>query len=139
MIEIPQYLQIYIGTLNAELGRFWTRFNVFSAVQILAISALFLAFDNLQIHPHTARAANMLLLLWSLTGAVIIWRSVEVQQRLVTAIVAAETNLPDDVGLFREALRATMPAQFFMQRACFSFAAVCCVFWGGMLFFGPYA
>jgi hypothetical protein len=80
----------------------------------------------------------MLLFLWSLTGALIIWRSIEIQERLVRAIVTAETNLPDDVGLFREALQATYPAQFFILRACFSFSVVCSVFWGGMIFLGPY-
>jgi hypothetical protein len=80
----------------------------------------------------------MVLFLWSLTGAVIVWRSIEIQQRLVTAIVAAETSLPDDVGLFREALQATNPAQLFILRACFSFSLVCSVFWGGMIFLGPY-
>ncbi|MBK1632231.1 hypothetical protein CKO31_16090 [Thiohalocapsa halophila] len=138
MIQIPQYLEVYITTLNSELDRFWSRFNVFSAIQILAILALMLAFDKVQIHPDTARAANMVLFLFSLTGALIIWQSIEIQQRLVTAIVAAETNLPDDVGLFREALQASSPAQNFIMRACFSFAVVCAVFWGGMIFFGPY-
>jgi hypothetical protein len=138
MIQIPRYLEIYITTLNSELDRFWTRFHVYVAIQILAVVALMLAFDKVQIHPHTARAANMVLFLWSITGALIIWRSVEIQQRLITAIVAAENNLPEEVGLFREALQATGPAQFFILRLCFSFALVCSVFWGGMIFLGPY-
>jgi hypothetical protein len=138
MIQIPRYLEVYIATLNAELDRFWSRFNAYAAIEILAVVALMLAFDKVQIHPHTARAANMLLFLWSLTGSLIIWRSIEIHQRLVKAIVTAETNLPDDVGLFREALQATNPAQMFMLRACFSFSLVCSVFWVGMMFFGPY-
>jgi hypothetical protein len=138
MIQIPQYLEVYITTLNSELDRFWSRFNIFSAIQILAILALMLAFDKLQIHPDTARAAIMVLFLWSLTGTLVIWHSIEIQQRLVTAIVAAETNLPDDVSLFREALQASTPAQNFIMRACFSFAVVCSFFWGGMIFLGPY-
>jgi hypothetical protein len=138
MIQIPRYLEVYIATLNSELDRFWSRFNVFTGIQVLTVVALMLAFDKLQIHPHTARAATMLLFLWSVTGALIIWRSIEIQQRLVQAIIAAETNLPDDVGLFRDALQATGPAQFFMLRACFSFSIVCSVFWGGMMFLGPY-
>jgi len=138
MIQIPRYLEVYIATLNAELDRFWSRFNTYAAIEILAVVALMLAFDKVQIHPHTARAANMLLFLWSLTGSLIIWRSIEIHQRLVKAIVTAETNLPDDVGLFREALQATNPAQMFMLRACFSFSLVCSVFWVGMMFFGPY-
>lgn len=137
-IQIPRYLEIYIMTLNAELDRFWSRFNVYVIVQALAVGVLMLAFDKVQIHPHTARAANMVLFLWSLTGLLIIWRSVEIQQRLVRAIIVAETSLPDDVGLFREALQATAPAQLFMLRACFSFSLVCSVFWGGMIFLGPY-
>jgi hypothetical protein len=138
MIQIPRYLEVYIATLNSELDRFWSRFNVYSASQILAIAVLMLAFDKLQIHPETARAANMVLFLWSLTGVLIVWQSIEIHQRLITAIVAAETNLPDDVGLFREALQASSPAQFFILRACFSFSVVCSVFWGGMIFLGPY-
>ncbi len=138
MIQIPRYLEVYIATLNSELDRFWSRFNVFAGIQVLAVVALMLAFDKVQIHPHTARAANMLLLLWSITGALIIWRSVEIQQRLVRAIVTAETSLPDDVRLFREALQGITPAQLFILRACFSFSLVCSVFWGGMMFLGPY-
>jgi hypothetical protein len=138
MIQIPRYLEVYIATLNAELDRFWARFNVFSAIQILAIIALMLAFDKVQIHPHTARAATMVLFLWSVTGTLIVWRSIDILQRLVTAIITAETNLPDDVGLFRNALQATSAAQNFILRGCFSFALVCSVFWGGMIFFGPY-
>jgi hypothetical protein len=138
MIQIPRYLEIYIATLNSELDRFWSRFNVFSAIQILAVVAMMLAFDKLQIHPHTARAANMLLFLWSVAGALIIWRSREIHQRLVTAIVAAEVSLPDDVGLFRVALQATVPAQLFIVHVCFSFSLACSVFWGGMIFLGPY-
>jgi len=138
MIQIPRYLEVYIATLNAELDRFWSRFNVFAGIQVLAVVALMLAFDKVQIHPHTARAANMLLLLWSIIGALIIWRSVEIQQRLVRAIVTAETSLPDDVRLFREALQGITPAQLFILRACFSFSLVCSVFWAGMMFLGPY-
>jgi len=138
MIQIPRYLEVYIATLNSELDRFWSRFNAFSAIQVVAVVGLLLAFDQVQIHPHTARAANMLLFLWSVTGALIIWRSVEIQQRLFTAIVAAEAALPDDVNLFRAALKATHAPQQFILRACFSFSLVCCVFWGGMIFLGPY-
>jgi hypothetical protein len=138
MIQIPRYLEVYIATLNSELDRFWSRFNVFSGVQVVAVMGLMLAFDQVHIHPHTARAANMLLFLWSLTGAIIIWRSTEIQQRLATAIVAAETALPDDVSLFREALQATQAPQMFILRACFSFSLVCSMFWGGMIFLGPY-
>ena len=138
MIEIPRYLEIYIGTINSELDRFWSRFNVYAAIEILAVIALMLAFDKVQIHPHTARTANMVVFLWSVTGSLIIWRSMEIQRRLVTAIVAAEANLPEDVGLFREALQSVSPAQFFMFRACFSFSVVCSLFWGGMIFLGPY-
>jgi hypothetical protein len=137
-IQIPRYLEIYISTLNSELDRFWSRFNVNVIVQVLAITALMLAFDKVQIHPHTARAANMVLFLWSIIVMLIIWRSIDIQQRLVRAIVVAETNLPDDVGLFREALQSTHSAQFFLMRACFSFSLVCAVFWGGMIFLGPY-
>lgn len=139
MIEIPRYLEVYIATLNSELDRFWSRFNIYSAVQILAIVGLILAFDKLQIHPETAQAATMVLFLWSLTGTLIIWRSMEIQQRLITAIVNAETSLPEDVGLFREALQASNPAQFFILRVCFSFSVVCSVFWAGMIFLGPHA
>ncbi|MCG6941775.1 MAG: hypothetical protein LJE69_11070 [Thiohalocapsa sp.] len=138
MIQIPRYLEVYIATLNSELDRFWSRFNVYASIQALAVVALMLAFDKVQIHPHTARAANMVLFLWSITGALIIWRSVEIHQRLVMAIVTAETSLPDDVRLFREALQSTNPAQLFILRACFSFSLVCSVFWGGMIFLGPY-
>ncbi len=139
MIQIPRYLEVYIATLNSELDRFWSRFNLFAGIQVVAVVGLLLAFDQVQIHPHTARAANMLLFLWSLTGAVIIWRSAEIQQRLATAIVAAETALPDDVSLFREALKATQAPQMFILRACFSFSLVCSMFWGGMIFLGPYS
>jgi hypothetical protein len=139
VIQIPQYLQIYIQSLDSELNRFWTRFNVFSSMQALTISALFLAFEQLQIHPATAQAAVMVLFLWSVTGTVIIFRSIEVQRRMVRAIISAETNLADDVSLFRAALKGTNPAQFFMLRTCFSFGVVCCVFWGGMIFLGPFA
>jgi len=138
MIQIPRYLEVYIGTINSELDRFWARFNVYAAIEILAVIALMLAFDKVQIHPHTARAANMVVFLWSVTGSLIIWQSMEIQRRLVTAIVAAEANLPDDVGLFREALQSVTPAQFFIFRACFSFSVVCSIFWGGMIFLGPY-
>ena len=138
MIQIPRYLEVYIGTINSELDRFWSRFNVYAAIEILAVVALMLAFDKVQIHPHTARAANMVVFLWSVTGSLIIWQSMEIQRRLVTAIVAAEANLPDDVGLFREALQSVTPAQFFIFRACFSFSVVCSIFWGGMIFLGPY-
>ena len=138
MIQIPRYLEVYIGTINSELDRFWMRFNAYAAIEILAVIALMLAFDKVQIHPHTARAANMVVFLWSVTGSLIIWQSMEIQRRLVTAIVAAEANLPDDVGLFREALQSVTPAQFFIFRACFSFSVVCSIFWGGMIFLGPY-
>jgi hypothetical protein len=138
MIQIPRYLEVYIGTINSELDRFWMRFNAYAAIEILAVVALMLAFDKVQIHPHTARAANMVVFLWSVTGSLIIWQSMEIQRRLVTAIVAAEANLPDDVGLFREALQSVTPAQFFIFRACFSFSVVCSIFWGGMIFLGPY-
>jgi hypothetical protein len=80
----------------------------------------------------------MVVFLWSVTGSLIIWRSMEIQRRLVTAIVAAESNLPDDVGLFREALQSVSSAQSFIFRACFSFSVVCSIFWGGMIFLGPY-
>ncbi|MCF7983626.1 MAG: hypothetical protein K9L70_04430 [Thiohalocapsa sp.] len=138
MIQIPRYLEVYIGTINAELDRFWSRFNVYASIQILAVVALMLAFDKVQIHPHTARAANMLVFLWSVTGSLIIWQSTEIHRRLVTAIVAAEENLPDDVGLFREALKSVSAAQFFIFRACFSFSVTCSLFWGGMIVLGPY-
>jgi hypothetical protein len=138
MIQIPRYLEVYIGTINSELDRFWMRFNVYAAIEILAVIALMLAFDKVQIHPHTARAANMVVFLWSVTGSLIIWQSMEIQRRLITAIVAAESNLPDDVGLFREALQSVSPAHFFIFRACFSFSVVCSIFWGGMIFLGPY-
>jgi hypothetical protein len=138
MIQIPRYLEVYIATINAEQDRFWSRFNWYAAIEILAVVALMLAFDKVQIHPHTARAANMVVFLWSVTGSLIIWRSMEIQRRLVTAIVAAESNLPDDVGLFREALQSVSSAQSFIFRACFSFSVVCSIFWGGMIFLGPY-
>jgi len=138
MIEIPRYLEIYIHTINSELDRFWSRFNVYAAIEILAVIALVLAFDKVQIHPHTARAANMVIFLWSVTGSLMIWQSMDIQRRLVKAIVAAESNLPDDVGLFREALQSVSSAQFFIFRACFSFSVVCSIFWGGMIFLGPY-
>ncbi len=137
-IQIPRYLEIYIRTINSELDRFWSRFNLYAGIEILAVVALMLAFDKVQIHPHTARAANTVVCLWSLTGSVFIWQSMEIQRRLVTAIVAAEANLPDDVGLFREALRSVSPSHFLMFRACFSFSVVCSIFWGGMIFLGPY-
>jgi hypothetical protein len=138
MIQIPRYLEVYIATLNSEQDRFWSRFNWYAAIEILAVVALMLAFDKVQIHPDTARAANMVVFLWSVTGSLIILRSIEVHRRLVTAIVAAEANLPDDVGLFREALQAVSAAQSFIFRACFSFSVVCSIFWGGMIFLGPY-
>lgn len=138
MIQIPRYLEVYIGTINAELDRFWSRFNVYAAIQILAVVALMLAFDKVQIHPHTARAANMLVFLWSVTGSLIIWQSTEIHRRLVTAIVTAEASLPEDVGLFREALKSVSAAQFFIFRACFSFSVACSLFWGGMIALGPY-
>jgi hypothetical protein len=85
-----------LSLLDSEMERFWTRFNIFAAVQVGALIGLAsearLFIDN----PPMLHFAFFLLIGFSVVGFLSTWRGLDLQRGIVSALQSIEDALPSD-------------------------------------------
>ncbi|MFG1690711.1 hypothetical protein ACGF5M_00915 [Gemmatimonadota bacterium] len=115
------------------MDRYWTRFNIFAAVQIGALVGIVNGASFLAANPNISRLVLAFLLLFSITGAVNIVRGHDLQRSFVLALGETERDLPERERLLHLTSSFFRLPTFVGNYTCSMFAVACCVLWVGAL------
>ena len=121
--------EIIISTLNNEMNRFWTRFNIFAAVQVGTVIGVISNIEFLCSNLIIFRFVFILFISFSVVGAVAIFRGFDLQKALVKTLIQVEKDLPANFQLFR-IMHSHMKFPLYISNiACSIFATLYCLFW----------
>lgn len=121
--------QIMVATLSSEMDRYWTRFNIFAAVQVGAVVGVVTSMQVLLENPSVSRFVFLFLLWFSVTGAIAVHRGHDLQRSIVLALIEVELLLPIEQRLFALCSKHFRMPMFLSNYACSAFAFFCCVCW----------
>jgi hypothetical protein len=121
--------EIIIDTLNAEMDRYWTRFNIFTAVQIGALLGVLNSLQLLILNPLLFRFIFIFLVAFSLTGVVSVLRGHDLQRGLVLTLSLIEKDLVKEHRLLFMLKRNWRFPTFLSNYSCSFFAILCCCAW----------
>jgi uncharacterized membrane protein YhaH (DUF805 family) len=120
--------QIMADTLNSEMDRYWTRFNIFAAVQVGAVVGVLSTLAVLLENPTIFRFVLLFLVWFSVTGALAVLRGHDLQRSLVLALAELEESLPESQRLLARTRKHFRMPTFISNYACSVFA-IFCVCW----------
>lgn len=122
--------QELIATLLAgEMDRYWTRFNIFAVVQVGAIIGILTEINFLLLNTMVFRCVLLILLLFSITGAIAIFRGHDLQRSFVLTLKDIEKTLPKDQQLLEAILSHMRMPTFISNYTCSAFGVLCCILW----------
>ena len=122
-------IELLISTLNSEMSRFWTRFNIFGAVQVAAAVALIANAEFLKLNVAISRALLTLLLTFSVVGAIAIFRGYDLQRSIVLTLSEIEQDQPEADRLLAMTHRNMRCPLYFSNITCIVFGFLCSLFW----------
>ena len=120
---------LIVSSLNNEMNRFWTRFNIFAGVQVGALLGVVHAAKVLLANLIVFRAVLVLLVAFSLTGAIAIFRGHDLQRALVKTLYQLEDSLPKENRLFEHIVANMRTPLYTCNIACCVFGVVCVLLW----------
>ena len=129
MHDLSETHKLLADALNAEMNRFWTRFNIFSAVQIGAVVGLLLNADKIAANPAFTQWGAVLILGWSITGTVTTLRGYDLQRGLVLTLINFERALPPQAQYTTLVLKHSRFPRFITTYTCIAFSFLCVIFW----------
>jgi len=115
--------------LNSEIDRYWTRFNIFAAVQLGAFVGLFNTMHVLLVNQMAFRFILVLLIWFSVTGVIAVIRGLDLQRSLVLALGEVEQNLPKHQRLMSMTSKYSRVPIFLTNHSCTIFCILCCLGW----------
>jgi len=127
---MPDQIQFLSGLLDSEMDRFWTRFNIFAAVQIGAFIGLLSNAKLLKQNKQATRAALVLILVFSVVGVIVTYRGFDLQHSMVKSLKELESQAPADARVAEYVLKNTRMPVHTNTYVCIGFACFCIGFWG---------
>jgi hypothetical protein len=121
--------KIMAETLFSEMDRYWTRFNIFAAVQVGALVGVVNSLTVLLTNPSLFRFVFVFLLWFSVTGAIAVFRGHDLQRSIILVVVEVEQLLPEEQRLFSLCRKHFHTPTFMANIACSVFAVFCCGCW----------
>jgi hypothetical protein len=121
--------QMLVDSFNAEMDRYWTRFNIFSAVQVGAVVGLVNALNLLLLNWWLFRLCLLFVFVFSVTGVLNALRGHDLQRAIVRVLIGTETELPVDQQLLTNVTKQSRYPAFFGNHVCTAFSIFCCVAW----------
>jgi uncharacterized membrane protein len=121
--------QIMVDTLSGEMDRYWTRFNIFAAVQVGAVVGVLSSLAILLANPSVFRLIFVFLLWFSITGPIAVFRGHDLQRSIVLALAEVEQSLPEGQRLLALCRKHFRMPTFISNYACSAFTVFCCVCW----------
>lgn len=121
--------ELIVSSLNSEMNRFWTRFNVFAGVQIGGLLGVVHAARMLLANVMVFRVVLLVLVLFSAVGAIAIFRGHDLQRALVKTLAEVESSLAKEKRLFELILRNMKMPLYTCNIACCAFGVICVLLW----------
>lgn len=121
--------ELLINTLNAEMDRYWTRFNIFTAVQVGAIIGVVNTISLLTQNPLLFRFVFLFLIAFSVTGTISVLRGHDLQRGLVLTLLHVESMMSKEFRLLELLKRKWRFPTFLSNYSCSIFSMLCCCSW----------
>lgn len=124
-----QARELIVSLINEEMSRFWTRFNIFGAVQVgtiigIASAAQFL-FNNVTI----LRGVFILVIAFSVSGSIAIFRGFDLQRSFVKTLFDIEKTFPKGDRMASIMGGHQMFPWYTSSFTCSLFGVLCTLFW----------
>ena len=121
--------EILADALRSEMDRYWTRFNIFAAVQVGAVIGLLSIIQILLLNRILLLSVLGLIITFSITGAISILRGHDLQRSIVYALAEVENSLPKSDRILEICRKHMRFPLFIGNHTCSFFAITCCFFW----------
>jgi hypothetical protein len=121
--------ELMATVLSGEIDRFWTRFNIFAAVQVGAVVGILAQWQVISHCSAILRGTFMMLIVFSITGIIVMLRGFDVQRSFVLTLQQVEMNIPEDDRLFAISVRTMRFPLFTTNIVCLSFGIFSLVLW----------
>lgn len=118
-----------IALLNSEMERFWTRFNIFAAVQVGALIGLASEARFFLDNRPVLRFALVFIIAFSAVGFLSTWRGNDLQRGIVSALLKIESSLPPDDRIVARIRAGTKLPLHFGSRVVLSFSLASILLW----------
>jgi hypothetical protein len=122
-------IELIFSLINEEMNRFWTRFNIFGAVQVGAVigiaSAAQFFFNNLAL----LRSVFVLLIAFPISGSIAILRGYDLQRVWVPTLDELEKSNPEGERVLAKAKRNQRLPMYLSSITCSIFGMLCTLFW----------
>ena len=118
-----------VTLLNDEMNRFWTRFNIFSIVQVGALLSLANAAKFLVANIMLFRSALLLLVVFSISGTTAFVRGFDLQQSFTKNLIRMETSLPKQERIISTTQRYQRLPSYTNTVTCSLFGVICSLLW----------
>lgn len=121
--------ELIVSSLNSEMNRFWTRFNVFAGVQVGGLLGVVHAARILLANIMMFRFVLVVLVLFSTVGSIAIFRGHDLQRALVKTLAEAEGSLAKEKRLFGRVVGNMRMPLYTCNIACCAFGVICVLLW----------
>jgi hypothetical protein len=125
---LEQY-KIITSSFDAEITRFWTRFNILVGLEIGGLLGVFAASKVLILNPGLFRIALMAMTFFSFAATVIIWRGYLMHQTILRMIVEIEKRSEGKLQMLRIAGQTSRIPIGLNQIVAIGIALVLAIFW----------
>ena len=121
--------ELAISMINNEMNRFWTRFNIFGAVQVGAVVGIASSAQFLLANKPILRGVFLLVTAFSISGSIAIFRGFDLQKSLVEALFDLEQSFPEQDRIAGIMGRHQMLPWYTSSITCSLFGLLCSLFW----------
>jgi hypothetical protein len=121
--------KLLVSLLDNEMSRFWTRFNIFGAVQIGAIMATVSNMKILKMYRKLFRVILWALFFFSLVGVIALLRSFDLQRAYVETLSSIESNWPVQNQFVSQLFTNTFLPKYLNILCCILLGVFFCIFW----------
>ena len=126
-----QYLKA-LDLYDSENTRFWTRFNVFSGLQLVVIAGIASSFPEFLQHKHIAILMISTALIFSIFTVIVMWRSKQIGHGIVKAICDLEGK-DNSCIVLSTYMRATKSPMGIINGYCVLVSIFLTLFWFSFL------
>jgi hypothetical protein len=118
-----------LSFLDGEMERFWTRFNIFAAVQVGALIGLASEAQFFLCNRPVLRFALVLIISFSVVGLLSTWRGHDLQRGIVSALQDIERSFPPHAQIVAKIRSGTRLPLHFGSRVGLAFNAGAIILW----------
>ncbi len=122
-----QYLKAH-DIFDSENSRFWTRFNIFTGMQLLIIAALAANYEDLMHNPKLAYVLVSVVFIFSVFTIAVMFRSYQISMGIFRSILEIERK-SDALVLVETYTRNCRSPMGAIARYCLLMSVVFSVFW----------